>query len=168
MSAKNTPESFWARVSKPTKSACWEWQGAKTSSGYGNLTWRGLHVQAHRVAYFLAMGGIRLQTGFRRAGVAKRYRRFVLHKCDNRACCNPRHLFLGSMRANQLDAYAKGRKAQPRSQHVNAKLTAAQVRQIRKRYDAGTDFQVPLAAEFGVSQRVISLIVRRESYKDVG
>lgn len=71
------------------------------------------------------------------------------------------------MRANLLDAYNKGRKVQPRSQHVNAKLTATQVIDIRQRYDSGRAKQVPLAREFGVTQRVISLIVRRETYKDV-
>ena len=124
-------------------------------------------MQAHRVAYFLTFGGIGLQTGFRHEGRAKTYRRFVLHRCDNRKCCNPNHLFLGSMRANLLDAYKKKRKVQPRSQHANAKLTPEQVVEIRRRYDAGTDKQVPLAREFGVSQRVISLVVRRETYKDV-
>jgi antitoxin component HigA of HigAB toxin-antitoxin module len=71
------------------------------------------------------------------------------------------------MRTNQLDAYAKKRKQQPRSKHANAKLTPEQVNAIRDRYDAGAVRQVDLAQEFGVSQRVISLITRRESYKDV-
>jgi len=167
MSAKNTPENFWRRVKTGDPDACWEWQGATTSAGYGNLSWHGLHVQAHRVAYFLTHGGIRLVTNFRRDGVAKRYRRFVLHTCDNRRCCNPAHLFLGSMRTNQLDAYTKGRKAQPKSNHVNAKLNGDQIRMMRRMYDAGEATQVQLATRFGVSQRVVSLIVRRESYKDI-
>jgi predicted XRE-type DNA-binding protein len=91
----------------------------------------------------------------------------VLHKCDNRLCCNPKHLFLGSMRTNLLDAYEKGRKIQPRSQHANAKLTAEQVVAIRQRYDAGGVKQKQLAAEFGVTQRVISLVTRHETYRDV-
>lgn len=167
MSAKNTPENFWSKVRRGKPDDCWEWQGALTSSGYGNLSWHGQHVQAHRMAYMLSLGGVSPQTGFRQMGRAKTYKRFVLHKCDNRKCCNPAHLFLGSMRTNQLDAYAKGRKAQPRSEHVNAKLTTEQVRDIRRRYDAGEAKQIPLAQEFGVSQRTISLIVRRETYKDV-
>lgn len=167
MSAKNTPENFWAKVRVGSPTDCWEWQGARTSSGYGNLSWHGRHVQAHRVAFFLALGGIALETGFRHAGVAKRYQRFVLHKCDNRACCNPGHLFLGSMRANMLDAYAKGRKTQPKSAHANAKLSAKQIVDIRERYDTGKCTQQQLASEFGVSQRTISLVVRRETYKDV-
>lgn len=167
MSAKNTPESFWSRVAKGAPHECWEWQGSRTSAGYGNLSWCGSPVQAHRVAYFLAVGGISLLTGFRHDGRAKRYRRFVLHRCDNRLCCNPAHLFLGSMRTNLLDAYAKGRKTQPRSNHANAKLTPEQVRHIRKVYDAGGVRQVDLAAQFGVSQRVISQVIRGETYKDV-
>ena len=167
MSAKNTPESFWARVHKPSPEDCWEWMGAKTSGGYGNLTWHGKHVQAHRVAYFLTHGSINLSTGFRHEGKAKTYRRFVLHTCDNRRCCNPAHLFLGSMRTNLLDAYRKGRKVQPRSAHVNAKLAPDQIREIRHRYDSGEAVQTELARRYKVSQRVISLIVRRETYKDV-
>ena len=167
MSAKNTPESFWARVQKKAPDECWEWQGACTSSGYGNLSWHGKHAQAHRVAFMLSAGGIAPQTKFRQEGVAKRYRRFVLHRCDNRKCCNPRHLFLGSMSTNQKDAYDKGRKVQPRSKHANAKLAATQVQEIRRAYAAGEAVQVELAAAYGVSQRAISLIIRNETYKDV-
>jgi hypothetical protein len=165
MSAKNTPESFWGRVDQ-SSSGCWEWRGSKTSSGYGNLSWHGARVQAHRVAYFLSFGGIKLETQFRQDGRAKAYRRFVLHKCDNRACCRPDHLFLGSMRANLIDAYAKGRKSQPKSEHVNAKLTKKHVKEIREEYTIKGTRQVELAARYGVSQRVISLVVRHETYKD--
>jgi len=167
MSNKNTPENFWRSVNRGAPDLCWEWQGATTSSGYGNLSWHGLHVQAHRVAYSLTNGGISLETGFRMEGKAKRYKRFVLHTCDNRLCCNPKHLFLGSMRTNLLDAYKKGRKQQPQSQHVNAKLTPEDILAIRSEYDAGGVRQVDLASRYGVSQRAISLVVRRETYKDI-
>jgi hypothetical protein len=167
MSKKNTPENFWSRVNCGSDHECWDWQGTLTGSGYGNLTWHGVHVQAHRVAYYLTRGQIALLTGFRLEGKARQYKRFVLHKCDNRKCCNPNHLFLGSMRANQLDAYRKGRKVQPQSGHTNAKLTPEQVVEIRAIYDAGGVRQVDLAKQYGVSQRAISLITRRETYRDV-
>lgn len=167
MSTKNTPETFWSRVNCGADTTCWDWQGSKTSAGYGNLSWHGVPVQAHRVAYYLTYGGIALQTGFRHDGKAKRYKRFVLHKCDNRLCCNPNHLFLGSMRTNMLDAYAKGRKTQPKSGHANAKLTPDQVRNMRAEYNAGSVRQVDLATKYGVSQRAVSLIIRHETYKDV-
>lgn len=167
MSRKSTPDDFWARVRVGAPNECWEWQGALTSSGYGSLSWHGQHVQAHRLAFALSGGAIALPTQFRAPGRAKTYRRFVLHRCDNRKCCNPAHLFLGSMRANQLDAYKKGRKVQPRSTHVNAKLSPEDVRSLRAAYATGQARQVDLAAKFGVSQRVVSLVVRNESYKDV-
>ena len=167
MPAKNTPENFWSRVDVRGASDCWNWTGALTSSGYGNLSYDGRSVQAHRLAYSLSSGGISRSTGFRVLGRAKAYRRFVLHRCDNRKCCNPAHLFLGSMRTNQLDAYAKGRKKQPQSKHTNAKLSDVQVITIRTLYDAGGVPQEALAERYSVSQRCISLIVRRESYRDI-
>jgi hypothetical protein len=167
MARRNTPDDFWRRVTRGADSECWEWQGSKSSTGYGTVAWHGRVVPTHRLAYALHYGGISLDTGFRILGRAKSYRRFVLHKCDNRLCCNPNHLFLGSMRTNQLDAYKKGRKTQPRSGHVNAKLSPDEVRDIRASYDRGEKTQVALAGEYGVSQRAISLVVRRETYKDV-
>jgi hypothetical protein len=167
MSVKHTAETFWKRVATKGPDECWEWLGARTSSGYGSLSFRGVTTVAHRVAYALGVGGIQLPTGFRIVGKAARYRRFVLHRCDNRGCCNPNHLFLGSMSTNLKDAYSKKRKAQPKSSHVNAKLLPQQVIDIRRVYDAGEETQDRLARMYGVSQRVISLVVRRESYKDV-
>lgn len=161
-----TAKEFWARAAKGRKHECWEWQGARNTSGYGTLKWEGKRVQAHRVAYFLTHGGIKLMTGFRDIGKAARYRRFVLHRCDNKACCNPAHLFLGSMGTNLKDAYDKGRKVQPRgAAHANAKLSTADVRAIRLCYIRGKVRQVDLAAHYRVSQRVISLVVRGETYK---
>lgn len=167
MTTKNTPEKFWSRVAIGTPEECWEWQGTTTSTGYGSVSWSGAICQAHRVAFFLTYGGIPLQTGFRLSGRARRYKHFVLHRCDNRKCCNPGHLFLGSMRANQLDAYKKGRKRQPKSTHSNAKLTREQVLSIRDQYATGETTQTRLAIAHGVSQRVISKVVRNESYKDI-
>jgi Zinc-binding loop region of homing endonuclease len=163
----NTPEKFWNRVNVGDAESCWCWMGAVTSSGYGNLSWHSQHIQAHRLAYFLSKGNISLMTNFRVEGVAKTYKRFVLHRCDNRLCCNPKHLFLGSMRTNLLDAYQKGRKVQPKSTHANAKLSADLVVSIRNEYARGCVSQQKLAQTYGVSQRAISLIVRNETYKDV-
>ena len=167
MSKKQTPETFWNRVDVRGPDDCWEWLGSCNSSGYGSLAWHGKVVQAHRVAYWLTYGGDRPATKFRQDGWAKRHRRFVLHRCDNRPCCNPRHLFLGSMSTNLKDAYTKRRKTQPRSSHVNAKLSDNDVREIRMKYSAGDVRQADLATEYGVTQRAISLVVRNESYKDV-
>ena len=89
----------------------------------------------------------------------------MLHKCDNRKCCNPEHFFLGNYADNQKDAYRKVRRAAPNGEkNANSKLTNKQVIAIREAYNKGQT-QMNLAATYGVSQRAISLIVRGETYK---
>ena len=158
MSLKQTPESFWAKVNK--SGGCWEWRGACNSTGYGNVVWHGTNYTAHRVAAWLS-GMVTTPS----APESSKADTHVLHKCDNRKCCNPDHLFLGSYRDNMLDAYTKKRKKQPKGgRHINAKLTDKQARTIRNRYARG-ELQVPLAKVYGVTQCVISRIVRGETYK---
>ena len=160
MSKKQTAQSFWDRVDKSSE-GCWEWQGSKNSTGYGTVSWGGKLYTAHRVALYL-MGTIQDMS----APKSHRDSLHVLHKCDNRKCCNPSHLFLGSYKDNQLDAYKKGRRSQPKGEHhANAKLKNTEAETIRGRYDKG-ETQMSLAKEFNVSQRAISLIVRGETYSD--
>jgi len=159
MAQKQTPENFWSKVRKGADDECWEWQGSTNSTGYGNVMWHGKPYTAHRVSAWLS--GM-VESPSRPAH--SRYKGHVLHKCDNRRCCNPNHFFLGTFTDNMKDAYAKKRKTQPKGQHhINAKLTDEQAEQIRQRY-AGGEYQAPLAKEFGVSQVAISLIVRGKTY----
>ena len=157
MSRKQTAESFWCRVSKTD--GCWEWQGAINSSGYGTVSWHGTIYTAHRVAAWLSD-----LVKHPSAPQNSKEVTHVLHKCDNRKCCNPQHFFLGSFSDNMLDAYAKKRKTQPKGElHTNAKLTNEQANEIREAYGKGIT-QVKLANTHGVSQKAISLIIRKESY----
>lgn len=159
MAAKQTAESFWARIKVGADDECWEWTGTVTSAGYGCLSWHGRHYVAHRVSAWLS-GLVESPSGPKHS----REPTHVLHKCDNRRCCNPNHFFLGTFTDNMKDAYNKKRKAQPKGEkHANAKLTNQQAEEIRQRYNNG-EYQIPLAKEYGVSQRVISLIVRGEAY----
>lgn len=164
MSRKNTSEHFWSRVAVKSEDECWEWLGSKNCSGYGNLSWRGTVVQAHRVAAWLHGTVDTPHTGRKRTDPVSKFS--VLHKCDNRCCCNPSHLEVGDLSKNQRDCYTRQRRAQPAgSKHSNAKLTDAQVVEIRAIYVRGGTRQIDLAKCYGVSQRVISLVVRRETYR---
>lgn len=95
-------ERFWEKVDRRGPDDCWLWT-ASLSAGYGQIGLGGKdggNGHAHRVAWELSRGPIPVGLN-------------VLHRCDVPACCNPRHLFLGTLRDNTVDMYAKGRAAGP-------------------------------------------------------
>lgn len=95
----------------------------------------------------------------------------VLHTCDNEQCVNIQHLYAGTASNNIQDAWDRDRMPNwmdyPRGerQHL-AKLTADKVAEIRRLYAAG-ESQDSIAKRYGVSQRNISAVVRRQSWKHV-
>lgn len=132
-----------ARAIVNEKTGCLEWQGARSRKGYGEIG-DGKYHQAHRAAYALAFGEFELCL-------------HVLHRCDNPCCINPEHLFLGTNYDNVLDRMAKGRSSGARRGHnPNAKLTEAQVREIR----ADRRTQKLIARAYGISQSTVSSIKR--------
>lgn len=159
MARRATPESFWARVNTSRGKTCWEWKGSVNSTGYGSLMYGGVACTAHRVAAYLSglIPTIAAPTDRKQSG-------FVLHSCDNRRCCNPSHMRIGSYAENQLDAYARKRRAAFKGEaHANARLTNRQAAKIRELYATGISQDV-LAVKYGVAQNTISLIVRNISY----
>jgi transcriptional regulator with XRE-family HTH domain len=125
--------------------ACWPWTAALTTTGYGSFGGNSGGA-AHRVAYVVANGPIPDGLG-------------VLHRCDNRQCCNPAHLFVGSQYDNMRDMAAKGRTGRITGERsVRAKLTDAQVDEIRGRRQAGATLK-SLAAEYGVTSAHLSHVM---------
>lgn len=151
----NIEERFWQKVKIAGADECWEWTAYLDSGGYGQFRLNGRLECAHRVAWMLAYGPI--QDGM-----------CVLHKCDNRWCVNHAHLWEDTQAENVRDMVRKGRRAD-NSGEMNgiAKLTEPEVRMIREKYAAGGMSQRALAKEFGVSHRLVCLIVRREIWKNV-
>ena len=122
---------------------CWEWRGKLMSSGYGTISVNKRHWGTHRLAYTLWVGPI--PDGL-----------LVCHHCDNKVCCNPAHLFVGTHQDNNADMRAKGRQnPAPRwargDQSPHSTLTETAVRFIR---ESGLSHS-ELGRMFGVSHSAI-------------
>lgn len=134
---------FWSKVNKRGPDECWPWTSGR-QHGYGRVH-RGY---THRVAWELTNGPI--PDGL-----------FVCHRCDNRACVNPAHLFLGTHLDNMRDRDAKGRVAHGDS-HYRCKLTESEVEQLRGEHSTGRFKQAELARRFAVSPALVSMIVNNK------
>lgn len=160
----NTLNDFPSYIEKFEKGKCWLWCGSMHKSGYGTFCINQTLYQAHRVAYFLAHPGeIELA-----APADKSAKQFVLHTCDMRACCNPEHLFLGSIADNTQDMVKKGRQRGVIGENNPAsKLSHRNVRTIRRLLTESGLTQWEIARRFGVSQSAISHIKLKHTYTEL-
>jgi hypothetical protein len=146
---KISPEDrFWEKVGKSP--GCWEWQAQLNNKGYGLFRPCGTDpkVAAHRFSYRLAHRAI--PDG-----------KWVLHRCDNRKCVNPAHLFVGTHSDNMRDMFTKGRSGR-------SKIGPDEVREIRRRKQVGEKYQ-DIANYLGVSLDAVKKIGagRTWSYLDL-
>jgi hypothetical protein len=162
-------ERFWSKVRKVDGDGCWEWTASRfNGNGYGCFAWinRKL-IGAHRASWMLTHGEI--QNGL-----------WVLHKCDNRGCVRPDHLFLGTAVDNARDMVAKKRGVNPvgdRSwtrqtdgiqrgdNNFNARLDAAAVTAIKIDLVRGLG-PVALARQYGVNSVTISAILTGKNWNE--
>ncbi len=148
---------FWSRVKKGHREECWPWSMSINKRGYGQFTHQRQVRLAHRTAYELAYGPI-----------PKGHRICVCHKCDNKPCCNPYHLFLGTDGDNVRDCLAKGRLNPTRGEaSKHAKLNNHKVVEIRNRYERGGVSCKTLASEYGVFKTTIQGVVSFKTWKHV-
>jgi hypothetical protein len=156
---KNTPEqtvaAFWKRVDRRGDEDCWNWIGwiqklpKGSGGGYGKFSLSKYKTcLPHRFSYELANGPI--PKGM-----------LVCHRCDNRACCNPKHLFLGSHKDNSQDAVRKGHMPSA-DKSPSATLTDNEFKEIERRYKPRIGVG-GLAREFGINPRYVWAIGHRKA-----
>ena len=148
-------ESFWSKVNRGSDEECWNWGGwiqrqtKINGGGYGKFCeGHNKYYLPHRYAWIVTNGPI--PSGM-----------LVCHKCDNRACCNPNHLFLGTHKDNSQDSVKKGRWPCGDT-HVNTRVSELQVKEIRRRYRKSKGVGL-LASEFGIDPKHVWAIANNKA-----
>jgi hypothetical protein len=133
---KTVAERFWEKVDQRGPDECWPWQNSTNRFGHGEFyvsPERG-RVPAHTFAVELATG--------KRCPPGKE----GCHDCDNPPCCNPTHVYYGTRRQNVADMYARGRARVVGSANPRARLTEADVVEMREAFAAGVQLRNSPAA----------------------
>lgn len=153
-------ERFWKYVNKRENDECWEWVGSVDSKGYGKIldeggAKNGKLLAAHRVSYMIHYGNI--PNGL-----------YVCHKCDNKKCINPNHLFLGTAKDNTQDMINKNRLPDRRGENSsNHKLSNDNVIEIKRLLKNKSESISSIANKFGVGYNVIWYIAAGKTWKNV-
>lgn len=147
---------FWSKVQRCSHpgdctTCCWLWTAGTVRRGYGCLRVEGRTRLAHKLAYELTMGPLLPLPGLH-----------ICHRCDNPACVNPAHLWIGTPGDNMADRQSKKRGVRGEN-HGRARLNACQVQEIRAASACGMR-QCDLAKVFNVSHTTIRRIVQGERW----
>jgi hypothetical protein len=136
----------------------WLWKGRIHSyngtDGYGMfVVCADVHILAHRYSWWIYNGPI--PEG-----------KIICHKCDIPGCCNPDHLFLGTLESNNADRHSKGRSKGPSGiQNARAKLTPEKAEEIRRAYVPYKMSAPKLSKIFGVHSSSVYAIVKGETWR---
>jgi hypothetical protein len=110
---------FWSLVDKESDTnGCWIWFGTIHNAGYGAFRIGEKKWIAHRAAWMLTHGPITSEE-------------WVCHRCDNRACVNSSHHFLGDQLTNVADMVSKGRQCRGERK---SKIMLAAFKVIKEKY----------------------------------
>ena len=137
------------------ETGCLNWIGAHDEEGRGRITLQTTLYYAYRLAFSVFIGPV--PDGF-----------LVCHSCDNGACINPEHLWLGTDYSNIHDCIEKRRtnyKSPCGEKSSNAKLTENQVKRIRKIYLEGRETMQFLANKYHVGLNTVCCIINRYTWK---
>jgi hypothetical protein len=149
-----TQERIEAKVLRIPEAGCWVWMGGTTVRGYGQIESHKRKLYAHRASYEAFIGPI--PEGM-----------YVCHACDNVACVNPNHLFLGTQKQNLQDMASKGRSTRG-EKNPQAKLTEMDVHVIKKFFFTKSDVtDAEIAKLYGVTRSAITLIRKKERWNHV-
>jgi len=150
-------EKFWSKVQKTEN--CWNWTGYTSSGSYGVVfISRHKYERAHRTSWRLHFGEIPKGNGY--------HGTCVLHKCDNRRCVRPDHLFLGSNADNVKDRMQKGRNGTTRGEVCHlSKLSEVDVLEIRRLLKIGKFSRTEIAKQFNVAVGTVCCIEKRKTWK---
>lgn len=143
---------FWDRVNvKFTGNGCWEWDGFIDPNGYARFKTIESHKRylAHRLSYALAFG--ETPKGMH-----------ICHKCDNRKCVRPDHLFVGTAKDNIHDMIGKKRHSYG-EKNPGAKLDEDKVRDILSSNASLMD----MSNQYNVSKKLILNVKQRKAWKHV-
>lgn len=97
---------FANKINFAADNDCWEWSSTKNSHGYGVFKYKYKMWLAHRLLFHER--GIKIN------------KKVLMHRCDNRACLNPRHITVGTQGENLKDMYSKGRDKNSKKTHCKA------------------------------------------------
>ena len=160
---KETMRRFWTKVD--SRGDCWLWTGGQRGNGYGCFKVNGKVLSAHRVSWVIKHGEI--PTG-----------KLILHKCNNRSCVNPKHLYVGTHKDNVADAIRAGthyfakksyfntNSARKGTENGSSKLDNIKVRDIRMLRKEGMGCR-ELGRLYSVDHSIISEVVNHKIWKHV-
>lgn len=134
------------------KTGCFNWTRS-LASGYGKIWFGGSKDMAHRAAYFLGHGALPPK-------------KIVCHKCNNKLCCNPHHMYAGTQSDNTKDMIKDGCFPHIGEKHYQAVFTEDMVREARRLYKIKKNCAA-VARELGVERRTLSNVIHGKTWKHV-